>query len=183
MLSSLISRRALALRLATLPAGGIRVPWRPLNPQTAMASLTRQRRFIRKSTSTRAGNGCIEALTTSNEFDAVTRLSDAITLVTAAGAKPTSISHEVGGGFTLFGGYVTGRNLEPVRDERLVQAWRASSWDDGDYSVAKFALVVDGAGTKLVFDHRGFPDAQGASLAYGWRVHYWQPLVKFLAAG
>ena len=121
------------------------------------------------------------ALTTSNEFDAVTRLSDAITLVTAAGAKPTSISHEVGGGFTLFGGYVTGRNLELVRDERLVQAWRASSWDGGDYSVVKFALVVDGAGTKLVFDHQGFPEGEGGHLAEGWHTHYWDPLRKFLS--
>jgi hypothetical protein len=47
-----------------------------------------------------------EVLTTSQQFDAVTRLSDALALVTAAGAKPTSISREVGGQFTLFGGYI-----------------------------------------------------------------------------
>jgi activator of HSP90 ATPase len=121
------------------------------------------------------------ALVTSQEFDAVTRLSDATALVTAAGAKPTSISREIGGSFTLFGGYITGRNLELARNELLVQAWRARSWDAGDYSIVRFALVVDGAGTKLVFDHRGFPEGQGGHLAEGWHTHYWDPLGKFLS--
>jgi activator of HSP90 ATPase len=120
-------------------------------------------------------------LTTSKEFDAITRLSDAITLVTAAGAKPTSISRLVGGEFTLFGGYITGRNLELARNERLVQAWRTRSWDAGDYSIVKFALVADGAGTKLVFNHRGFPEGQGGHLAKGWHTHYWDPLGKYLS--
>jgi activator of HSP90 ATPase len=45
----------------------------------------------------------------------------------------------VGGTFTLFGGYVTGRNLEMLPDERLVQAWRAGSWKPGAFSIAAFS--------------------------------------------
>jgi activator of HSP90 ATPase len=122
-----------------------------------------------------------EALMTSQQFDAITRLSDAVTLVTAAGAKPTSISREVGGPFTLFGGYITGRNLELLGDERLVQSWRAASWNAGDYSIVKFVLAANGADTQLVFDHRGFPEGQGKHLARGWYTHYWEPLAKYLA--
>jgi len=124
-----------------------------------------------------------EALITAQRFDALTRLSDAVTLLTAPGAQATAISQEVGGPFTLFGGYVTGRHLEMVPDQRLVQAWRAAGWPAGDYSVVKFALTPAAAQCRLVFDHRGFPQGQGASLAYGWRVHYWQPLAKLLAQG
>jgi activator of HSP90 ATPase len=122
-----------------------------------------------------------EALMTSHQFDAITRLSDAVTLVTAADAKPTSISREVGGPFTLFGGYITGRNLELLGDERLVQSWRAASWNAGDYSIVRFALAANGADTQLVFDHRGFPEGQGKHLARGWYTHYWEPLSKYLA--
>jgi hypothetical protein len=43
--------------------------------------------------------------------------------------------------------------------------------------------MESGAGTRQLFEHRGFPDSQGSSLAYGWRVHYWEPLAKFLAQG
>lgn len=122
-----------------------------------------------------------EALMNSQQFDAITRLSDAITLVTAADAKPTSVSREVGGPFTLFGGYITGRNLELLEDERLVQAWRAGSWSAGDYSIVRFVLAANGAETNLVFDHRGFPEGQGQHLARGWYTHYWEPLAKYLA--
>jgi activator of HSP90 ATPase len=122
-----------------------------------------------------------EALMSSQQFDAVTRLSDGITLVTAADAKPTSISREAGGPFTLFGGYITGRNLEMLSDERLVQSWRAGSWSPGDYSIVKFVLAANGTDTSLVFDHRGFPEGQGKHLARGWYTHYWEPLAKYLA--
>jgi activator of HSP90 ATPase len=66
-------------------------------------------------------------------------------------------------------------------NERLVQAWRAGSWNPGDYSVAAFRLTAEGGKTKLNFEHRGFPNGNGISLAPGWRVHYWEPLAKFLA--
>jgi activator of HSP90 ATPase len=122
-----------------------------------------------------------QALTDAHSFDALTRLSDAVTLVTAPDAKATHISGKVGGPFTLFGGYITGRNLQLERGQRLVQAWRAGGWDPGDYSVVRFDLRPQGAGCRIVFDHRGFPNGEGSSLAYGWRAHYWEPLAKFLA--
>jgi activator of HSP90 ATPase len=121
------------------------------------------------------------ALTDARDFDALTRLSDAVTLITDPKAKPTAVSDQVGGPFTLFGGYVTGRNLQVIPGTRLVQAWRAASWDAGDYSVVRFELQSRTGGCRIVFDHRGFPQGQGKSLAYGWRVHYWEPLAKLLA--
>ena len=99
------------------------------------------------------------------------------------GAKPTSISTEVGGAFTLFGGYITGRHLEMLPNERLVQAWRAGSFKPGGFSIAAFYLTAEGSKTKLNFEHRGFPDGNGVSLAHGWHVHYWEPLAKYLAQG
>ena len=124
-----------------------------------------------------------ETLTDAKQFDALTRLSDAATLLSAPDAKPTAISHELGGPFTLFGGYITGRQLEMVRDRRLVQAWRAGSWAAGDFSVVKFVLEPQGQACQVTFDHEGFPASHGASLLYGWRVHYWEPLAKLLAQG
>jgi activator of HSP90 ATPase len=120
------------------------------------------------------------ALTSAHDFEAITRLSDAADLLTAANAKATVISKRVGGTFTLFGGYITGRNLEMTPGKLLVQAWRAGGWDAGQYSVARFELHSEPGGCQIIFDQRGFPASQGKSLAYGWRVHYWQPLSKFL---
>jgi activator of HSP90 ATPase len=121
------------------------------------------------------------ALTDTNQFDKVMLLSAAMKSGMAPGAKPTEISRETGGAFSLFGGYIMGRQLELVPNERIVQAWRTASWDPGDYSIAKFALLEQGAGTKIVFDHTGFPKGQAEHLAAGWKANYWEPLKKYLA--
>jgi hypothetical protein len=44
-------------------------------------------------------------------------------------------------------------------------------------------LAAEGGKTRLKFEHRGFPNGNGASLAHGWHVHYWKPLAEFLAQG
>lgn len=188
MLSTLISRRALALGLASIPATlGAARAFATADPATAAAmgasdGLSHSAESIHQEVTFQATRRQVyEALTSAGRFDALTRLSDGVSLVTAPGAKATAISAEVGGAFTLFGGYITGRHLEMVPDERLVQAWRAGGWPVGDYSVVKFALAAQGSGCKLVLDHGGFPPGQGKSLAYGWGVHYWEPLAKLLA--
>jgi activator of HSP90 ATPase len=121
------------------------------------------------------------ALTDARLFETLTRLSDAASLLSAPNAIATTISNRAGGTFTLFGGYITGRNLELLSNQRLVQAWRAGSWAAGEYSVVRFELQPRADTCRLLFDQRGFPADQGTSLAYGWRVHYWDPLAKLLS--
>ncbi len=104
------------------------------------------------------------ALTDAKQFTKVIELSAAIKSGVPLGSKPTQISQEVGGPFTLFGGYVTGLQIELLSEKRIVQAWRAGSWDAGIYSIAKFEFTEQGLNTKLVFDHTGFPEDQGAAL-------------------
>jgi hypothetical protein len=41
--------------------------------------------------------------------------------------------------------------------------------------------VEQGSGTKIVFDHTGFPKGKAEDLASGWKAHYWEPLAKLLA--
>lgn len=93
-----------------------------------------------------------------------------------SGGAPTSISGEAGGAFSCFGGMIEGRNVELVPGRRVVQAWRVKNWDPGLYSIARFELVPEGAKTKLVFDHDGFPAEQETHLAQGWGSNYWEPL-------
>jgi activator of HSP90 ATPase len=121
-----------------------------------------------------------EALTDTKQFDRVIQLSGVMKSM-PPGGKPTEISREVGGAFTLFGGYITGRQVELVPSERIVQAWRTGGWAPGVYSIAKFELVEQSSGTKIVFDHTGFPKGEGEHLAAGWKAHYWEPLEKLLA--
>jgi activator of HSP90 ATPase len=119
------------------------------------------------------------ALTDPKQFDQVVHLSAAMKSM-AIGNKLAEISGEVGGAFALFGGYITGRHLELVPNQRIVQAWRTHSWDPGDYSIVRFDFVEQGSGTKIVFDHKGFPLGQAEHLAAGWKANYWEPLEKYL---
>src|SRR5712692_8020483 len=100
-----------------------------------------------------------EALTDAKQFDKVIQLSGVMQAM-HLGDKPAEISREVGGAFALFGGYITGRHVELVPNERIVQAWRTGGWPPGVYSVAKFEIVEQGAGSKIVFDHTGFPKGE-----------------------
>ncbi len=121
-----------------------------------------------------------EALTDAKQFDKVIQLSGVMQSM-HLGDKRTEISRKVGGAFTLFGGHITGRHVELVPNERIVQAWRAGNWAPGVYSIAKFELVEQSSGTKIVFDHTGFPKGEAETLASGWKAHYWEPLEKLLA--
>lgn len=117
------------------------------------------------------------ALTDAKQFTQVTTFS------MVKNAPPAEISSEAGGKFACFGGYISGRHIELSPNQRIVQAWRAGSWEVGVYSIARFELMEQGSSTKLVFDHTGFPNGDGEHLAAGWKMNYWEPLTKYLAQG
>jgi len=107
-----------------------------------------------------------EALLSSEQFAAIT---DA----------PAKINTTAGGSLSMFGGMVTGRNIELIPGKRIVQAWRPGSWDPGVYSIVKFELKASGANTTVILDHTGFPEGDFDSLSGGWISHYCKPMQKF----
>jgi activator of HSP90 ATPase len=121
------------------------------------------------------------ALTDAKQFDGVAKLSAAMKS-TSLRADPSVISTGAGGAFTLFGGYVTGRQIELVPNTRIVQVWRAGSWEAGEYSLVKFELTGQGSNTKVTLDHTGFPAGAAQHLAEGWLGNYFQPLAKYLGS-
>ena len=121
-----------------------------------------------------------EALTEARRFDRIVQSSKAVKSGMALGKRPTEISRQVGGAFTLFGGHIIGRHVELVASQLIVQAWRVVDWNPGIYSIVKFELTGQGSGTKIIFDHAGFPQGKGQHLADGWKTNYWEPLEKYL---
>ena len=92
------------------------------------------------------------------------------------GAK-ARISPKVGGRFTCHDGYIEGINLFLQPAQRIVQAWRGSDWDPGDWSIIDLHLHPLGRGrTLLTFVHTGVPDAHASSIRQGWIDYYWTPL-------
>jgi activator of HSP90 ATPase len=97
---------------------------------------------------------------------------------TAFSGRAASIERSVGGASSLFAGHIVARNLELVPNRRVVQAWRVVDWPEGAWSIARFELRAQGAGTHVVFDHIGFPQGLHDHLAEGWDENYWSLLKK-----
>src|ERR1700726_643548 len=88
-----------------------------------------------------------ELLTSSEEFARAT-------------GKPAKIEAVEGAAFSIFGGYIQGRQIELVPGQRIVQAWRGSDWDAGVYSFVRFTLTPEGKGARLVVDHDAYPQGK-----------------------
>jgi len=164
------TRRTFAAQLAGLvpiPLLG-RLDFRRFTTQTPGISRTAEaihQEIAFKSTPQRV----YEALLDETQFARVT------------GGQATSIDRREGGAFSLFGARIKGRQVELVPDTRIVQAWRSEGWEHGVYSIVRFELSTVGAGTRVAFDHTGFPAGQAEHLADGWQSNYWDPLTRFLA--
>lgn len=120
-----------------------------------------------------------QALTQARQFDRLTALSEAAKSMPDKSPGPRIVARP-GGEFELFGGYIVGRFIELMTPDLIVQAWRVGDWGRGIYSIARFELRAEGAGTKIVFDHTGFPAGQAEHLAQGWYANYWRPLQALL---
>lgn len=96
--------------------------------------------------------------------------------ITGQSAK---MSRKEGGRFTAGDSYITGYNLELIPGKRIVQAWRASEWPEGDYSILRLELKAKGKGSRLIVDHVGIPDKFRDGVDQGWYEFYWNPMKAY----
>ena len=90
------------------------------------------------------------------------------------------ISRKAGGSVFAYDGYIEGKNLEIIRDRKIVQKWRGSDWHEGVFSIATFELKPSGKGCILSFTQEGVPDDQFKAISDGWKEHYWDRMKKAL---
>jgi len=98
----------------------------------------------------------------------------------AATGTPAEIGQEVGSAFQCFGGLITGRHIELIPNQRIVQAWRVGMWPEGVYSIVRFDITADGDSTKLTLCHTAFPEDAADHLESGWHQKYWEPLKAYI---
>jgi activator of HSP90 ATPase len=92
------------------------------------------------------------------------------------------MSRKVGGRFTAGDNYITGRNLELVPDQLIVQEWRGDeeNWPKDHFSIARFRFTKVKSGTRLDFRQSGVPAQYYKAIADGWREYYWEPMKRAL---
>jgi activator of HSP90 ATPase len=91
--------------------------------------------------------------------------------------SPAKVEPRVGGTFTAWDGYITGKTLELKPYSRIIQAWRTSEFgaDDPD---SRLELTLESAkgGTKITLTHSEIPEGQAESYKSGWEEWYFTPM-------
>ena len=90
------------------------------------------------------------------------------------------ISRRVNGSIMAYDGYIRGKNIELIPDQRIVQDWRAVDWPEGYFSQVTFEISATPQGTRLEFTHVNLPEGSEAEFTQGWIDNYWEPMKKFL---
>jgi hypothetical protein len=92
------------------------------------------------------------------------------------------MSDEVGADVSAWDGYITGRNLELVPGERIVQSWRTAEFDEEHAdSVVTILLRETEDGTLLTLEHSNVPDEHKSYEESGWQSNYFEPMVVYFA--
>ena len=97
------------------------------------------------------------------------------------GSKATGTG-KVGGRFTAWDGYISGRYLELEKGRRIVQEWKTTEWPAGyPPSVVEITLRAKGSKTELTMVHSKAPAEQAESYAEGWLEWYWRPMQRYFS--
>ncbi|MBI4058215.1 SRPBCC domain-containing protein [Candidatus Gottesmanbacteria bacterium] len=92
-----------------------------------------------------------------------------------------NIENKVGGRFSVWDGYASGKNKKLVPGKKIVQQWRASDWPEGVFSTVTFTLKADKNSTILEFTQVGVPKEFEKDIIIGWNDYYWTPLNTYLS--
>ena len=87
------------------------------------------------------------------------------------------IGQEPGSEFSLWGGSITGKNLEFEQDKKLVQQWYFG--DTSPESIVTIKLHPDKDACSLELRHTNIPDADFDDITAGWMDVYMASLIDF----
>src|SRR5208337_1923164 len=88
----------------------------------------------------------------------------------------------VGGKFTAWDGYISGKFLELEDGKRVVQEWISTDFPEG-YGPSRLELCFNKVpqGTELVMVQSGVPEEIADDAAEGWVEWYWDPLKEYFS--
>jgi uncharacterized protein YndB with AHSA1/START domain len=93
-----------------------------------------------------------------------------------------SMSDEIDAEVSAWDGYITGRNLELVPGERIVQSWRTTQFTD-EHADSIITMTFEDVenGTLLTLVHSNVPDGQTSYEQGGWQEYYFEPMKEYFA--
>jgi activator of HSP90 ATPase len=100
--------------------------------------------------------------------------------MTDSSAKVTA---RVGGAFSAWDGYISGKTLKLEPGSRIVQSWRTTEFGEKDPdSHLEVLLEKAKGGTKVTLVHTNIPAGHGAEYRKGWIDFYFKPMKEYFAS-
>ncbi|MFA8437142.1 MAG: SRPBCC domain-containing protein [Marinifilaceae bacterium] len=91
---------------------------------------------------------------------------------------PAVMDDKAGTEFSLWEGDISGRNMEIVKDYKLVQEWDFGETEKP--SIVTILLKKAGKATRLELDHQNIPDEAYEEIVEGWKDYYLDAMKRFL---
>ena len=96
--------------------------------------------------------------------------------------SPAYVSDKVGDTFKTWEGYITGKNIELVPYNRIVQSWRSSNFEDNEADSQIEVILTEHEGnTTLTLKHTNVPES-GEHYKKGWEESYFEPMRQYFEA-
>jgi uncharacterized protein YndB with AHSA1/START domain len=91
---------------------------------------------------------------------------------------PATMEPLPGKEFSLWEGDITGKILEIIYGEKIVQEWYFN--DPNNISVVTIDLKDENKGTRIHLLHSNVPEDAYENMAYGWKEYFFGALKKYL---
>lgn len=89
------------------------------------------------------------------------------------------ITDQINDSFTAWNEYISGKNLELIANEKIVQEWRTTEFsDDEENSIITIELKDNNGKTELTLTHSHLPE-HGEQYKKGWEDHYFNPMKTY----
>lgn len=90
-------------------------------------------------------------------------------------------SDKIGGKFTAWDGFITGKNIALEPNIRIVQSWKSAQFEASEEdSILEIILNETDGETALTLMHSKVPES-GEHYKKGWDEHYFQPMKLYFA--
>ncbi len=90
---------------------------------------------------------------------------------------PAEMSEVPGSEFSLWEGDITGRNIEFVKDKKIVQEWYFG--DQPVDSIVTITISPDNGNSSVTVEHTNIPDDEYEGFSEGWKDFYFDAINHF----
>ncbi|HVN58754.1 MAG TPA: SRPBCC domain-containing protein [Bacteroidales bacterium] len=90
---------------------------------------------------------------------------------------PAIMSEEPGSEFSLWEGDITGKNIEFVRDKKVVQQWYFGEQEAK--SIVTIVIQPENGKSSVTVEHTNIPDEEYDGFAEGWKDFYFDAINSF----